>query len=97
MSLSRSSAREPTQPNTFQGKNRKNIATCKSTPSRKKNTKKIVKKDPPKLAYHNTDEQNASIVAAQVKAHFAPIKRPPKEVLDPEVVQKFVDNLGRPQ
>ncbi len=44
-----------------------------------------------------TDEENAAVVAAQVKAHFAPKKPPPKEVLDLEVVKKFMDNLGRPQ
>jgi hypothetical protein len=92
------SAREPTPSSTFQRcSKRKYIPTSKSIPRRKKITKKRVKKDLPKLPYHLTPEETDAAVTAQVKAHFAPKIPLPKEVLDPEVVKKFVDNLGRPQ
>jgi hypothetical protein len=66
----------------FQWPKGKNIATSKSSPRWKKITKNRVKKDPPKLAYHLTEEETTTAVAAQVKAHFAPKMPPPKEVLD---------------
>ena len=95
-SPSRSPACQPTLPNTFQGQKRKSNTTSKSTSPPKKSAKKITKKDPPKLPYETTEEENKKIVDAQVKAHFAKKKPPPKEKIAPEVVKKFVSNLQKP-
>ena len=83
-------------PNTFQGQNRKNIATSKSSPRRKKNTKKRVKKEPPKLAYHMTDEENELFVRVEVKTHFAPKKKEQKQTFDPETVKWAKGFLEQP-
>ena len=43
-----------------------------------------------------TDEETNTVVAAQVKSHFAPVEPQPKEKIAPKVIQHFVGLLERP-
>jgi hypothetical protein len=54
-----------------------------------------VKASPPKLPYEHTREECIEISNAEVKAHFAPKKPLPKQVIPPKISQHFVDILER--
>jgi hypothetical protein len=74
-------------------KRKTTITTSTGTTQKKANV--IAKDPPPKLPYEHTMEECIEISNAKVKAHFAPKKPLPKQVIPLKISQHFVDMLER--
>jgi len=91
-SPSRSPERQPSPPIKW---NKRKVTAA--SPTKKKGRKNSKDKTPEKLPYDLTHEETRTVVAAEVKRHFAPQKPEPKEKLPEEVVVRFVKNLSDPE
>jgi len=68
----------------------------KRSPQKRKEPLPRVPPAPPKRPYDLTDEETAVIVAAEVKAHFAPRKPDEKQTFDPKTIRWAKDFIEQP-